>query len=413
VPAVATPCIDQALSLLSARAVRKRAQRMRALCEDGSLQHWRIDAKRLDPVADLVCETIWDNYPLLNIPFHARWRHFTVGGHDRWAALQTKARWKNAAEKARAAFDLVIVSVLLDAGAGPDWRYRDVHGSVLSRSEGLAVASLDMFAAGAFSSGKDDPLRVDAARLRDLTADDLRRGFQVTASNPLVGLESRASLLNALGRACLELPAVFAREDSARPGGLFDCLNGQASGGIDADAVLHALLHHLGSIWRSRLSLDNIPLGDTWRHPALQTHDATSGLVPFHKLSQWLTYSLIEPLQVAGINVTNIDALTGLPEYRNGGLFVDLGALVPTEPSALDHTHTVDSLFIVEWRALTVALLDDVAERVRARLELDRTRLPLACVLEGGTWSAGRRIARRKRADGSPPLQIASDGTVF
>jgi hypothetical protein len=270
-----------------------------------------------------------------------------------------------------------------------------------------------MFAAGGFSSSMDDLLRVDAARLRDLTADDLRRGFQVNASNPLVGLASRASLLNALGRACLESPAVFAREDSARPGGLFDYLNGQASGGIDADAVLHALLHHLGSIWQSRLSLDNIPLGDTWRHPALQTQDATSGLVPFHKLSQWLAYSLIEPLQAAGIQVADIDALTGLPEYRNGGLFVDLGALVPTEPSVLDQTHNVDSLFIVEWRALTVALLDDVAEQVRARLELDRARLPLACVLEGGTWSAGRRIARKKRVDGSPPLKIASDGTVF
>ena len=141
--------------------------------------------------------------------------------------------------------------------------------------------------------------------------------------------------------------------------------------------------------------------------------DATDGLVPFHKLSQWLAYSLIEPLQEAGIEVTDIDALTGLPEYRNGGLFVDLGALVAKDPAELQQTHSVDSLFIVEWRALTVALLDDIAERVRARLDLDSSRLPLACVLEGGTWAAGRRIAREKRADGSPPLKIESDGTVF
>ena len=411
--AVGTPQVDQALSLLSARAVRERAHRMRSLCEDGKLQHWRIDAARLDAVADYVCETIWDNYPLLNIPFHARWRHFAVGGHDRWAALEAKARWNNAAEKARAGFDLVIVSVLLDAGAGPDWRYRDAQGSVLSRSEGLAVASLDMFAAGAFSSKPDDPLRVDAERVRDLSADDLRRGFQVSASNPLIGLESRAVLLNALGRVCLKSPDIFARQDNARPGGLFDYLSAQADGSISADAMLHALLRHLGSIWPSRLLLGGIPLGDTWRHPALQSDDATDRLVPFHKLSQWLAYSLIEPLQAAGIDVSHIDALTGLPEYRNGGLFVDLEALVPAELSALAQAHNVDSLFIVEWRALTVALLDDIAERVRARLELDSSRLPLACVLEGGTWSAGRRIARDKRADGSPPLKIASDGTVF
>jgi hypothetical protein len=270
-----------------------------------------------------------------------------------------------------------------------------------------------MFARGVFSSGDDDPLRVDAERLRDLSDDVLRRGFQVSTNNPLVGLESRATLLNALGCVCLETPDVFAREEGARPGGLFDHLIANANDGLHADAVLYALLRHLGGIWPSRLSLGDIPLGDTWDHPALQTDDDTSGLVPFHKLSQWLAYSLIEPIQAAGVCVSDIDALTGLPEYRNGGLFIDLGALVPREPSAVDGTHTVDSLFIVEWRALTVALLDDIADRVRARLDLDASRLPLARVLEGGTWSAGRRIARKKRADGSPPLKIESDGTVF
>jgi hypothetical protein len=39
--------------------------------------------------------------------------------------------------------------------------------------------------------------------------------------------------------------------------------------------------------------------------------------------------------------------------------------------------------------------------------------MPLARILEGGTWAAGRRIAKEKRADGGPPLIIASDGTVF
>ncbi|GAC1337039.1 MAG: URC4/urg3 family protein [Beijerinckiaceae bacterium] len=417
VPPRATAEADQALALLSARAVRERAYRMRRLCEDGALQHWRIDAARLDKLADYVVETIWQNYPLLNIPFHARWRHFAQGGHDRWGALESTAGWKGAAEKARAAFDLVIVSVLLDAGAGSGWRYRDAHGSILSRSEGLAVASLEMFAAGAFSGDPSDPRRADAKRLRSLTPYDLARGFQVSATNPLVGLESRATLLNALGKACLAAPQVFAREDRARPGGLFDHLLSEAADAaghaLRAEAILNAVLAKLGTIWPSRLTLGGVALGDTWRHPAIRTGDATDGLVPFHKLSQWLTYSLIEPLQAAGISVTDIDALTGLPEYRNGGLFIDLGALVPTDASALNETYAVDSLFIVEWRALTVALLDEIADRVRARLELDAARLPLACVLEGGTWAAGRRIARVKRADGSPPLKIESDGTVF
>jgi hypothetical protein len=31
----------------------------------------------------------------------------------------------------------------------------------------------------------------------------------------------------------------------------------------------------------------------------------------------------------------------------------------------------------------------------------------------GGTWAAGRLIARKTRADGGPPFHVVSDGTVF
>ena len=145
----------------------------------------------------------------------------------------------------------------------------------------------------------------------------------------------------------------------------------------------------------------------------MTTADATSGLVPLHKLSQWLAYSLIEPLQTAGIAVTDIDGLTGLAEYRNGGLFVDSGVLSFRDPHAAEQEHEVASPLVVEWRALTVALLDRVADGLRQRLGLDATSLPLAKILEGGTWATGRLLARERRADASPPVKIISDGTVF
>ena len=72
-----------------------------------------------------------------------------------------------------------------------------------------------------------------------------------------------------------------------------------------------------------------------------------------------------------------------------------------------------DDTLVVEWRALTVALLDRVAARVRERLGMDVRTLPLASVLQGGTWTAGRRIAAELRAGGGPPLRVASDGTLF
>src|SRR5207302_983629 len=160
-----------------------------------------------------------------------------------------------------------------------------------------------------------------------------------------------------------------------------------------APVILAELLARLASIWPSRLSLGGIPLGDCWRHPALAGADAADGLVPLHKLSQWLAYSLIEPLQQAGLEVADIDGLTGLAEYRNGGLFVDTGVLVPRVPDG-GREHDVASPLVVEWRALTVALLDHLAGMMRERLGLDAASLPLAKVLEGGTWAAGRRIAR-------------------
>jgi hypothetical protein len=135
--------------------------------------------------------------------------------------------------------------------------------------------------------------------------------------------------------------------------------------------------------------------------------------VPFHKLSQWLAYSLIEPLQEAGTLVIEPDALTALAEYRNGGLLIDSGVLAPKRGRLLGETHAGDSEVVVEWRALTVALIDRLADLVRAELGLTPEQLPLAKVLQGGTWSAGRALARQLRDDGGPPLRVTSDGTLF
>lgn len=405
-----------AFSLLSAKAVRERAHRLLAIGLEDGLSHFRIDLDRLEAAADLVVETTRRAYPTLDVPFHARWRHFvTDDGRDRWGEIDKATAWRDASERARTAFDLASVSVLLDAGAGPSWVYRHaVSGETVGRSEGLALASLAMFAAGAFSVRPMSPLRADAETLQALSSDALSQHFQVSDANPLAGLEGRTDLLRRLGATVAARPQVFARADTARPGGLFDHLAGLAIGRcIAAPAILGELLRQLGPIWPSRIELGGVPLGDCWRHPALATKDATTGLMPLHKLSQWLAYSLIEPLQAAGIEVTDIDGLTGLAEYRNGGLLIDTGVLQLRDRSEADRRHDVASTLVVEWRALTVALLDRLAEAVRKRLGKDVTSFPLAKVLQGGTWTAGRETARARRADGSPPIKVVSDGTVF
>lgn len=404
-----------ALSLLSAKAVRDRAHRMLAIGLDDGLPGFRIDLDRMDAAVDLVIATTREAYPTLDVPFHSRWRHFAAGGHSRWQRLAQSVSWPDRAARGRAEFDLAIVSVFLDAGAGPAWRYRDpATGNAIGRSEGLGLASLAMFSDGTFSADPADKLRVDALSLASLDAADLKRGMQVSEFNPLIGIDGRADLLRRLGSHVASKPEVFGLCDAPRPGGLFDRMTSLAENGrLPAPTILSELLHHLGPIWPSRMTLGGVALGDCWTHPAMTRADATSGLVPLHKLSQWLAYSLIEPLQTAGIAVTDIDGLTGLAEYRNGGLFMDLGVIELRDAANAGHDHDVASPLVVEWRALTVALLDRLAERLRHRLSLDAATLPLAKILQGGTWAAGRALARERRADSSPPLRVVSDGTVF
>jgi hypothetical protein len=413
-----------ARALLSASAVRDSANRLMSLACRDELEDWRIDLGALPATADFVAKVVRDRYPRLDPPVHARWRHFVVGGRDLWQDIVASRAWPDAKAQARAAFDLVLTSVLLDAGAGTAWFYRDAAtGATAARSEGLALASLRWFEAGGLSDDPRDPLRVDAAALRRVDAAAIRAAFQVTDDNPLLGDAGRASLLNRLGKALDARSDLFSLADGARPGGLFDALaRGAGTGGLEATVILSALLDGLGSIWENRPSLGGVPLGDCWLHPAFEDETPARRFVPLHKLSQWLTYSLLEPLENAGVKVRGTDELTGLAEYRNGGLFIDMGVLVPRaadsrggsrSDEARSRTYAVSDPFVVGWRALTVALLDRIAPLVRERLGVDAASFPLARVLEGGTWAAGRLIAREKRADGGPPFKISSDGTVF
>lgn len=392
--------------------IRARAHQLLALGVQDRLTHFSIDLDALPAAARYVAGVIQENYPDLKVPYHARWRHFAAGGVDRWGALEASLPDPDPAEIARIRIDLCVVSVLLDAGAGPDWRFHEAAtGQSIARSEGLAVASLFGFKAGCFSSDPASPLRVDAAGLIAVSAKKLSEIFQISETNPLVGLEGRAALLRNAGAALSALPDLF---PGGRIGGLYDHLMAQRQEGqLPAKAILAALLEGLGPIWPERLNLAGFPLGDVWRHPAIKAPDLTNGLAPFHKLSQWMAYSLVEVFEDAGVPVSRLDALTGLPEYRNGGLFLDLGVLRLKDPALAAEGLAVDSLPVVEWRALTVALLDRIADPVRALLGKTAAEMPLACILEGGTWAAGRKIARALRADGGPPLRVISDGTVF
>lgn len=394
--------------LRTTTAVRTRSALLLERARAGESRWFAVDDDALPGAADDVAALTRSRFPGLDIPLHSRWRHFEAGGVDRRADLDALLGDVDTRERARAMIDLTVVSVLLDAGAGADWGFVE-DGVRYSRSEGLAVASWHGFVAGTFSSDPDRPLQVDAAALRALTVDRLAAAFQVSPANPLVGLDGRVQLLRRLGDALADQPEIFGA--AGRPGGLLDA-SSAPSGAVDAHDLLVMLLTSMSRIWPSGNMIDDEPLGDCWRHDAVGGPGLTAGWLPFHKLSQWLTYSLIEPLGWAGVTVTGVEALTGLPEYRNGGLLLDTGVLRLRDPGDAERAWTPADEPVVEWRGLTVVLLDELAPLVRARLGTDAAELPLACVLEGGTWAAGRAAAQRLRG-GLPPLSIISDGTVF
>ena len=398
------PSASEVSALLSADAVRARCAIVSEAVERGETRNFRLVPGQLDEAVRRVVDVTRRRYPDLEVPHHSRWRHFSTVGIG---CLILVAPGAYTDETARARIDLAILSVLLDAGAGPHWRYRDAAtGQILSRSEGLAVASLRAMQSGLFSADPETPWRADAAALAQITPERLALAFQHTAENELAGFEGRAALLRRLGEVCAASPSLFGAP--ARLGGLYDCWSARGES-LPAAEILRTLLHVFAPIWPPRISVAGVPLGDCGRHSAIPG----DGLVPFHKLCQWLAYSLIEPLDAAGLRVVELDGLTGLAEYRNGGLFLDCGVIEPREPGLLQRPLDPLSEPIVEWRALTVTLLDRLAILVREQLGKSAHEFPLVKVLEGGSWAAGREIAFERRADGSPPLSIVTDGTLF
>jgi hypothetical protein len=392
--------------LLSTKAIRDQAQNVFDYCKKGN-SYFTYHPEKFSPTVDFVLKIINKNYPDLNIPFHSRWGHFRAGNINRVTILDEQLKGLNPIDRARSKLDLVITSVLLDAGAGIQWKYNE-NGKDFARSEGLGVASFHMFLTGIMSHDQKS-LQADAEGLGRITNKDLEKYFQVSTENPLVGVSGRVALLNNLQKA-LSNKKIFPLN---RPGSILDYLQQKYGQKIPATGILRAVLDGLGPIWPGRIMANGINLGDVWQHSKLNSSDHLGSLVPLHKLSQWMTYSLIEPILEAGFEVTGVEELTGLAEYRNGGLMVDSGLLSLKNESDAQKEWPPESDLIIEWRALTVFLLDQIGKEVCKKLNKTPQDFPLAKVLEGGTWWAGRALAQEKRDGATPPLKIKSDGTVF
>ncbi|KAJ3743945.1 hypothetical protein DFH05DRAFT_1493111 [Lentinula detonsa] len=418
---------DKASYLRTLPAIRERCGRVFELAQAGKLEYFDYHADKEEEVTDFCLNIIQRDFgtDYSQIPPHGRWRHFDFG---RKRVERLVSEWDGSKESSKRLVDLFVISVLLDAGAGKDWTFQEKStGERYSRSEGLAICSMHMFQIGLFSSSPDQPHRVDAIGLSKITTESIAQHMQVSDSNPIIGLQGRTSLLQNLSHALSSSPDFFGKD--GRPGNMLDFLEKQSklqgtTRLVPLSALWHVLIDGLNPIWpESRIKLAGVALGDVWPCNALGSTTSPEGdnLVPFHKLTQWLTYSLVEAITYSmKWKFVGTEDMTGLPEYRNGGLLLDIGVItlkpdvLPIDTNSGLPKASPSDPAIVEWRALTVILLDRIANSIRTKLNLTPDQLTLAQVLESATWKGGREIAKQKRpATGGPPLELDSDGTVF
>ncbi|KAJ9143704.1 hypothetical protein NKR23_g6265 [Pleurostoma richardsiae] len=445
------PALDPVGYLKNLAAVRERSKIVTEKAVNDDLNHFDVDMGKFGDVVTFVSQIIKRDYdaPFTTIPPHGRHQHFCVGGRDRITHMLSAWDGVDNNEKCRRLLDLFLVSVLLDAGAGTEWSYKSTeNGRIYRRSEGIAVASLEMFKTGLFAGGKENKYQVNKEGLQSLTVEKVAAGLQSRPGNEIAGLEGRTQLLIRLGNALDEHQEFFFQ--AGRPGHILDYLLSHPSTQVVSVPVVslpvlwNALMVGLGSIWPpSRTKINGVPLGDAWPCSSMpgpfpsSSSRAWENILPFHKLTQWLTYSLMQPMQsLVKIQFVGTELLTGLPEYRNGGLFVDLGVLTLKKDDTerglqhyADHCQRtgtkgveVAPMFepgddvIVEWRGVTVGFLDMLCVEVNKALkaELAGHELSLAQLLEAGSWKGGREIAEVSRPNTKePPILIDSDGTVF
>lgn len=454
----AAPAAGDALAQLrDPRTIRLRCAAITAAVADERSGWFRLDRSRLPALAAHVVGCMRQQPSDLVAATSDGTRPLDASGDARQAQLDSLLAELPPAERVRARVDLAVISALLDTDPGAAWAYRegktgaaalpatalpaarasrdellaaldraaagpalaqtaaataDADARRLSGAQGLAVASLHAFMAGAFSATPGQPGRVDAAALRQVDAAALRGVFQAGSANALTGLEGRAALLVRLGQ-------VLQHESErdgvpARPALLLDRLTAHgARTALSAPEILHTVLQTFAPLWSTGATVLGVAAGDVWPHRFAGGDDpATRGWVPLHARAQGVCLALLPPLQAAGIAVSALAALTAVSGHDSGGLLLDAGVLHPRTTQALARVWKPGDEFVVEWRALTVTLLDELAAQVRTELGPDAAPLALAGALGAGIAAAGRALAVERRG-GEPALRIDGDGMLF
>ncbi|QDG74505.1 DUF1688 family protein [Labrenzia sp. PHM005] len=400
------------LEIFKAEYVRKLSKEFLNRAVRGDLQYVTVDSSKLDQALIKTLEITKQTYPDFQIPPYGVWRLFEAGGVDRWSALASAREFQTADELLTAASDLAILAVYMDVSTPPGWSYEDtMAGTVATGRQATALAAINMFAAGSFSSDPVDPFRVDADALIRLETEELASGLQWNAGRDAALLKKLQRHLKRFGEALALRADLFGEGETTRPGNLLVKLGSEGWGSVDATAILDRLLQSLAPLWEGGAAKGDVSFGDSFEFSGESGQDGPR-TIPFHLTAQVMVYSLVEPLAWAGYEVDELDTLTGPADAEHAALFVEAGVLRITSDEA-DLTSEQANDRMIELRAITGALIDQLADMLRKELEVEAEQLPLSCILEGGTNRAGAEILRENGALREKLAKFLNPSTIF
>ena len=273
-----------------------------------------------------------------------------------------------------------------------------------SRSEGIAIAIYDMFVSGFFSSSIKNKYQVNSSILTYLRFRIFSEKFQNTINNSIIGIKNRHSLLINLGK-------TLKKNKLSRPSDFFDKYN--INDTISVKELWNFIVNDFKDIWNIYNKDDKETIGDIWTHPYLKIPCIEkSELMPFHKISQWIIYSLIDVIKNYGnYKITDTMILSALPEYRNAGLLLEYQVITPKNRLAFSKIYTIKDTFVVELRGLTIAILEYLLNDINSERSIEE-KYSMSEFLENGSWSLGREIAYKKN-NGDLPINLILEGNYF
>lgn len=156
--------------LLGLNSVRERCYKVQEAANKNRLIHFDVDQSKLDDMIQFVTLIIKRDYDTpSDIPVYSRWRHFDIGGKQRLNILMKawSSQGLSTLEQTKRLIDILVVACLMDMKPCQSYCYMEsATGRVLKRKDGIAVALLDMFNSGVFSTDPSQPHRVDCKLIR-------------------------------------------------------------------------------------------------------------------------------------------------------------------------------------------------------------------------------------------------------